>query len=100
MGRGQNTARALLTWAMGPEGVPFFFLILTKATHGLTVAEPPGPLGILTAPNVLATHTAGPLSHMPPCLVTQLVPMTKRVISITPPARQALASFSSFLSKL
>lgn len=72
---------------MRPEGVPFFFLILTKATHGLTVADPPGPLGIPTAPTVPATHTAGPLSHMPPCLVTQLVPMPKVVISVTPPAR-------------
>ena len=49
-------------------------------------SRPAGPLGILTAPTVLATHTAGPLSHMLPCLVTQLVPRTKLVISITPPA--------------
>lgn len=44
-------------------------------------------------PGTLATLTVRPLSHMLPCFVTQTVPMTKLVISMTQPALSPGASF-------
>lgn len=81
LGRGQNTAGSLLPWAVGPEGMPF--ATSHKGTIPANSSPTPDlarPLGILTAPltapSMLTTQRAGPLNHMGPCIVTQLVPMT------------------------
>lgn len=91
--KGQYPAWALLTWTVGPEERPFSNALgasLTLQANSSPTWDHAGP------PGTQATVPVGPLSHMLSCLVTQMVPMTKLVISITHPALCPGASFFSF----